>query len=148
MRISLVFVLKIDKLYTFSCFSLLTHSINIKIKTMKAAVVPESVVETKLAEVKEIPKPTIGDDQILIKAEAAAVNPTDWKHIVFQMSKPGDVIGSDVSGTVEEVGSKVTNFKKVILSVLSLLGIYHLIVGLLVNMLLHILKPLSNTTIV
>lgn len=79
---------------------------------MKAAVVPESVTETKLAEVKEIPKPTIGDDQILIKAEAAAVNPTDWKHIVFQMSKPGDVIGSDVSGTVEEVGSKVANFKK------------------------------------
>ena len=28
------------------------------------------------------------------------------KHIVFQMSKPGDVIGSDVSGTVEEVDPK------------------------------------------
>ncbi|CAX44204.1 zinc-binding dehydrogenase, putative [Candida dubliniensis CD36] len=80
---------------------------------MKAAVVPESVTETKLAEVKEIPKPTINDDQILIKAEAGAINPTDWKHIILaRTSKPGDVIGCDVSGIVEEVGSKVTNFKK------------------------------------
>lgn len=80
---------------------------------MKAAVVPESVTETKLAEIKEIPKPTIDDDQILIKAEAGAINPTDWKHIIVaRSSKPGDIIGCDVSGIVEEVGSKVTNFKK------------------------------------
>ncbi|RCK62893.1 hypothetical protein Cantr_09087 [Candida viswanathii] len=79
---------------------------------MKAAVVPSSEELTNLAEVKDIPKPSIQDDQILIKAKAYAINPTDWKHIVYKLSKPGDVIGSDVSGTIEEVGSKVTNFKK------------------------------------
>lgn len=78
---------------------------------MKAAVVPEGEL-SKLAEVKDIPKPSINDDQILIKSKAYAINPTDWKHIVYKLSKPGDVIGSDVSGVVEEVGSNVTNFKK------------------------------------
>ena len=78
---------------------------------MKAAVVPEGEL-TRLAEIKDIPKPSINDDQILIKSKAYAINPTDWKHIVFKLSKPGDVIGSDVSGIVEEVGSNVTSFKK------------------------------------
>ncbi|CAX41359.1 zinc-binding dehydrogenase, putative [Candida dubliniensis CD36] len=79
---------------------------------MKAAVVSNPVEPTKLTEVKEIPKPKIQDNEILVKAKAYAINPTDWKHIVFKMSKPGDVAGSDASGIVEEVGSQVTTFKK------------------------------------
>ncbi|KAF6069714.1 Zinc-binding dehydrogenase family protein [Candida albicans] len=79
---------------------------------MKAAVVSNPVEPTKLTEVKEIPKPKIQDNEILVKAKAYAINPTDWKHIVFKMSQPGDVAGSDASGIVEEVGSQVTNFKK------------------------------------
>ncbi|EMG48633.1 hypothetical protein SBY92_003936 [Candida maltosa Xu316] len=79
---------------------------------MKAAVVPQSKDSGKLAELKDIPIPSIDEDQILIKTKAFAVNPTDWKHIVYGFSKPGDVIGSDVSGVVEKVGSKVTNFQK------------------------------------
>lgn len=79
---------------------------------MKAAVVPISIKDNYLTEIKDIPKPEIKDDQILIKAKACAINPIDWKHIVYQMSKPGDVAGSDVSGIVEQVGANVTNFKK------------------------------------
>lgn len=116
---------------------------------MKAAVVPESVTETKLAEIKEIPKPTIDDDQILIKAEAGAINPTDWKHIIVaRSSKPGDIIGCDVSGIVEEVGSKVTNFKKEMLLVLILQGIFLLLMVPLVNMLLLIPKLRLNILMV
>ena len=85
---------------------------------MKAAVVSNPVEPTKLTEVKEIPKPKIQDNEILVKAKAYAINPTDWKHIVFKMSQPGDVAGSDASGIVEEVGSQVTNFKKVTMSAL------------------------------
>lgn len=79
---------------------------------MKAAVVPISIKDNHFTEIKDIPKPEIKDDEILIKAKACAINPIDWKHIVYQMSKPGDVAGSDVSGIVEQVGSDVTNFKK------------------------------------
>ena len=79
---------------------------------MKAAVVPISIKDNYLTEIKDISKPEIKDDQILIKAKACAINPIDWKHIVYQMSKPGDVAGSDVSGIVEQVGANVTNFKR------------------------------------
>ena len=110
---------------------------------MKAAVVPEGEL-SKLAEVKDIPKPSINDDQILIKSKAYAINPTDWKHIVYKLSKPGDVIGSDVSGVVEEVGSNVTNFKKVMLSVHSSWEMFPQTQELLQNMLLHTLVELLN----
>lgn len=60
----------------------------------------------------KIPKPEISDDEILIKAVAFAANPTDWKHIAFGLGKKGDIVGSDASGIVEEVGKNVTGFAK------------------------------------
>lgn len=35
--------------------------------------------ETKTAKVEEIPVPEIDDDDVLVKTEAIALNPTDWK---------------------------------------------------------------------
>ncbi|EMG48636.1 hypothetical protein SBY92_003959 [Candida maltosa Xu316] len=79
---------------------------------VKAAVISGSFEPNQLVEVKDIPKPPIKDDEILIKSVAFAINPTDWKHIVYELGKKGDVVGCDVSGVIEDVGSKVTNFKK------------------------------------
>ena len=44
-------------------------------ETMKAFVTQES----KMGAVTEIPVPTIGDDEILVRTIAVAQNPTDWK---------------------------------------------------------------------
>lgn len=44
-------------------------------KTMKALVTQAN----KTAVVKEIPVPTIDDDEILVQSVALAQNPTDWK---------------------------------------------------------------------
>ena len=44
---------------------------------MKAAVVPISIKDNYLTEIKDISKPEIKDDQILIKAKACAINPID-----------------------------------------------------------------------
>ena len=65
----------------------------------------------------EMQRPTPGHDEVLIKVHAAAVNPVDWKmragHVkeVFPLTFPS-TLGWDVSGTVEEAGDNVTQFKR------------------------------------
>lgn len=77
----------------------------------KAAILSGSFDKGQLTEVGEIAYPKINDDQILIKAVAYAANPTDWKHVLLKWGGKGDIAGSDVSGTVAEVGSKVKGFE-------------------------------------
>ncbi|KAJ5112870.1 protein TOXD [Penicillium angulare] len=56
--------------------------------------------------------PVLRDDYILVKTEAVALNPTDWKHIEF-LSPPGTLVGCDYAGVVQEVGRNVKKcFKK------------------------------------
>lgn len=62
--------------------------------------------------VTDRPLPTLRDDYILIKTEAVALNPTDWKHVDF-VSPPNALIGCDYAGVVVEVGKDVKKpFKK------------------------------------
>lgn len=66
-----------------------------------------------LVSIVEVPKPVVpGDGWVLVKVEAIAVNPTDWKHIDYGWTNAGCRVGCDYSGVVEEVGSKVTKFTK------------------------------------
>ena len=65
--------------------------------------------------------PEIGDDQVLLRVHAAGVNPADWAIMsglpymarpAYGLRKPkAGIRGTDVSGTVEAVGSLVTRFK-------------------------------------
>ncbi|HET7785277.1 MAG TPA: NAD(P)-dependent alcohol dehydrogenase [Myxococcales bacterium] len=70
---------------------------------------------------EEVDRPIPDDDQILVKVRAAAANPLDW-HFVRGMPyfsrlgmgliKPESIrVGVDFAGTVEAVGTKVTQFK-------------------------------------
>ncbi|KAA5832689.1 NADP-dependent oxidoreductase [Saccharopolyspora hirsuta] len=61
----------------------------------------------------ELPRPEPGPSQVLIRVHAAGVNPTDWKHRAQQLflGKPPYVLGWDVSGVVEAVGTGVTLHK-------------------------------------
>jgi len=65
------------------------------------------IVEKGKAELQQVDKPKLRDDYVLVKVKNVALNPTDWKHIDF-LATPGATVGCDYSGTVEEVGSKVT----------------------------------------
>src|ERR1044071_4154169 len=72
----------------------------------------------------EVEKPTPGDNQVLIKVRAAALNPLDSHmmkgaprlvQIIFKLTppsreKPGQ-LGRDVAGVIEAVGKDVTEFK-------------------------------------
>lgn len=65
---------------------------------------------------EDAPKPRIAADEVLIKVHAAGVNPVDWKiregmlQGVLEHTLPL-VLGWDVSGVVESVGSAVTLLK-------------------------------------
>ena len=65
----------------------------------------------------EMQRPKPDHDEVLIKVHAAAVNPIDWKmragHVkeVFPLTFPS-TLGWDVSGTIEEAGDNVTQFKR------------------------------------
>ncbi|GBE89406.1 Zinc-type alcohol dehydrogenase-like protein [Sparassis crispa] len=74
--------------------------------TMKALLVQEG----KKVAVKEVPVPTVGDDDILVKNVAVAQNPTDWKYVDF-IRNAGTILGCDWSGYVVAVGKNVTSPK-------------------------------------
>ena len=68
----------------------------------------------------ELDKPIPSEDQVLIKVHAVSINGSDKEHLVGKplysrmggLFKPGNkVLGSDIAGRVEEVGTKHTEFK-------------------------------------
>ncbi len=65
----------------------------------------------------EMQRPAPGANEVLIKVHAASVNPVDWKMRAGYMKDflplalPA-TLGSDVSGTVEEVGPGAARFKR------------------------------------
>lgn len=74
--------------------------------TMKAV-----VVKGEGAAVEEVPLPPISEGRFLIKVEAAAGNPTDWKHIAYKLGPQGSIIGCDVAGKVVKLGPQVKGFE-------------------------------------
>jgi NADPH:quinone reductase-like Zn-dependent oxidoreductase len=66
---------------------------------------------------EDVPRPTPGAGELLLRVHVASVNPIDWKvragHMKDYIPHPLPFIpGWDVSGVVDEVGPGVTNFKK------------------------------------
>ena len=72
-------------------------------------------------ELEEIDRPIPGDDQVLVRVQAASVNPVDWHRMrglpnfmragegLAKPKNPG--LGADVAGRVEAVGGTVTQFQ-------------------------------------
>lgn len=63
--------------------------------------------------VEQRPIPTPKAGELLVKNSAVAINPVDWKIQGggFYVTQYPNVLGSDVAGTVEAVGSDVKHFK-------------------------------------
>jgi len=61
--------------------------------------------------VEEISKPVIAADEILVKIKAAGVNPVDWKATLNGYFNPPHILGSDIAGTIEAIGTEVKNYK-------------------------------------
>ena len=86
-----------------------------KLKNMKAIVYTE-FGNSDVIKVIETEKPTIKDDEVLIKSFAVSVNPADIKYRkgLMQQRLPVQlpyIPGLDVAGTIEAVGKNVTRLR-------------------------------------
>jgi NADPH:quinone reductase-like Zn-dependent oxidoreductase len=87
--------------------------------TMKA-IVQDVYGGPDVLELKDVDRPVIGDDDVLIRVHAASVNVLDWHFMeglpyiaraAFGLSRPKErVRGVDFAGKVEEFGKTVTRF--------------------------------------
>src|SRR3712207_4136304 len=86
------------------------------------AIVRDTYGSPDVLELRDIDKPQIGDDEVLLRVHAAGVDRGVW-HIMTGLPYPirlagyglrtpkNPVIGSDVAGVVEAVGKDVTRFQ-------------------------------------
>ena len=83
-------------------------------RKMKAIICHRPTALTAL-HVEEVDRPAVPDDGMLIRVHASSANPVDmyatsmFAHI--QRGRKPTVMGTDVAGTVEAVGAKVTEFR-------------------------------------
>ena len=85
------------------------------------AMVQDTYGSAEVLALREIDKPEIADDQVLVRVRAAGVNPADWAVMtglpyiarpVYGLRKPKNAVrGTDVAGQVEAVGTSVTRFR-------------------------------------
>lgn len=84
-----------------------------RLKSMKVIVIDRYGDAQELHEA-ELPMPTIGADEVLVKMVATSVNPIDWRTRMGR-SRAGwnfpIVLGWDVSGVITTVGTSVQQFK-------------------------------------
>jgi NADPH:quinone reductase-like Zn-dependent oxidoreductase len=86
------------------------------------AIVRDTYGSPELLELRDIDKPEIADDEVLVRVHAAGVGRDVW-HIMTGLPYPirlagyglrapkNPVVGSDVAGVVEAVGKNVTRFQ-------------------------------------
>ncbi|MCT3768681.1 NADP-dependent oxidoreductase [Elizabethkingia anophelis] len=81
------------------------------------AVVLKAFGDIDQLEIKDIPVPTIGEDEVLIRTKAISINPVDYKirkgigWAPELLAYDPIILGWDVSGIAEAVGTKVEQFQ-------------------------------------
>jgi len=84
------------------------------------AILHERYGRPDVLELRDVDKPTIGDDQVLVRVHASSVNPVEWYGVSGPyfarlgngMRRPKDqTVGADLAGVVEAVGRDVTQFE-------------------------------------
>ena len=89
--------------------------------TMRAVVQDAYGTPERVLRLREIDKPTIGDDDVLVRVRATSVNTPDWITVAgvprilrlkSGLRRPSTPVrGSDVAGVVETVGKHVTDLQ-------------------------------------
>ena len=85
------------------------------------AIVYERYGSPDVLELRDVEKPTVTDDGVLVRIRAASTNPYDWHfmrgkpyftRLMFGLLKPkAHSLGADLAGEVEAVGKDVTRFR-------------------------------------
>ena len=85
------------------------------------AIVQDRYGSAEVLEARDLERPTIGDDEVLVRVRAASVHVGDWilltgtpyvMRLGTGLSKPKNPVpGTDIAGTVESVGPQVRSLK-------------------------------------
>ena len=90
---------------------------------MQAIVYDEYGAPNEVLKLRDVDKPTVADDEVLVRIHAASANPYDWHYlrglpypmrltgIGLRRPRSTTVLGSDMAGRVEAVGDKVSRFE-------------------------------------
>ncbi len=94
--------------------------VQIETATMKA-LVQEGEGSADVLHIRNIPRPVLLDDRVLIRVRAASVNALDWHSVhggrlltiagKVMRQKEQPIRGVDVAGTIEAIGKDVTQFR-------------------------------------
>lgn len=86
------------------------------------AIVQDKYGSPDVLELRDVDKPVMGDDEVLIRVHASSVNALEWHlmtgvpylvHLEAGLSKPKrPTLGADVAGQIEGVGKNVTRFQR------------------------------------
>ncbi len=100
--------------------SVFIHPARSKANTMKA-VIQRSYGTAAVLRLADAAIPAVGDDEVLVRVRAAAVNHADWVYtsgrpliarLAFGLRAPKQIVrGKDLAGEVHEVGKNVTQFR-------------------------------------
>ncbi len=76
---------------------------------------------SEVLELRELPKPTPGDGEVLVRVRAVSVNDWDWQalqgvpfvnRLTFGLRRPKkQILGSDIAGRIEALGKNVQRFR-------------------------------------
>jgi NADPH:quinone reductase-like Zn-dependent oxidoreductase len=84
------------------------------------AILHERYGRPDVLELRDVDKPVIGDDQVLVRVHASSVNPVEWygvsgpyfARVGNGVRRPKEqTVGADLAGTVEAVGRDVTSLE-------------------------------------
>ena len=85
------------------------------------AVIYEKYGSPEVLELREIDRPSVADDEVLVKNHAASIQQTDIRfrtgtpfmaRVLGGLFKPkNQILGCDYSGTVEAIGKNVDEYK-------------------------------------
>ena len=83
---------------------------------MMKAVVFNKYGDNDVAQIKDMPMPSCGPRDVLVKIYAASVNPVDWKMRAGQLRivtgrRFPKILGRECAGEIIAIGSEVTKFK-------------------------------------
>jgi NADPH:quinone reductase-like Zn-dependent oxidoreductase len=84
------------------------------------AIVHERYGRPDVLELREVDRPVLEDDQVLVRVHASSVNPAEWYEVTgMYIARPSTglrkpkrkLVGTDLAGSVESVGKDVKDFR-------------------------------------
>lgn len=58
-----------------------------------------------------MPVPEVKANQVLVKIQSVAINPTDWTHVKYQLGPEGSIVGCNYAGEIVKIGADVKDVK-------------------------------------